>query len=196
MSSAGRWFLLVVGVVAALVVLVALIEMVRRARARAGGWVDYIRNGAPVRNDDLVAAIEGRLDRLDEVALVRAAVGAIDLPSGRVAARDPGRPGIDEIRLCEVAFPRGRFTVHALVGTRDGDQRCAAPWIRFTDEPIARLEVAFEENTPPIAERRCELPSIGVDSGTVALGSPEALAAAPATPGTWRRGRRTAPTHT
>ena len=97
------------------------------------------------------------------------------LPSGRLVASDAfvigGVPFTFEV-------PRGRHRVTILrADFADGDRRVAAAMVRIRPGDPARWELALVAGQDPATLRPGEVFGYGVDSGTGAFTSPEAVAA-------------------
>jgi hypothetical protein len=131
------------------------------AQGGTPSWADALRSGAH-------ATSQG------ELRLEHREIGRLRLPSGRIVAADPlVEPSLPPFTR---HVPPGAYPVRLAIAhyPGDGDQRVAAAWLAFSEQPVVGWEPAQLEGLPP--RRPGEPAAYAVDSATGSFLSQEGAA--------------------
>lgn len=163
-------------VLLALFTLIWVIEYFRRIRADKSGFQEFLQRGAPHSHDALLRAFEGIAPEADFTGTIQVIhLGELKVPSGKIVSCDPAYLLDDFISAFTENIPVGVWPVEAVVLEQAGDQRIAALRVSWKQESVAFFEPAFDERARAICARNRELPVVGVDSGTAAVLSEDAV---------------------
>ncbi|HNB16977.1 MAG TPA: DUF4241 domain-containing protein [Candidatus Obscuribacter sp.] len=158
-----------------LLLVVFMVELVRRRREDFAGFEEWVILGARHDFPQLLDAFAGHGAPLGG-HLRTVSLGEINLPSGRLIVGDPAFFAETDFQAFDELLPPGRHKVDALVLEKGGDQRVCALRIVWIEAVPHHFQPAWPaESRFRCLEQRC-LPGFGVDSALAALLSPEALA--------------------
>lgn len=91
-------------------------------------------------------------------------IGKLKVPSGRIIACDPLH--IDEYGIpFNQLFPTGEFPVQLSIANVDNAGSIAFARIKFSDEPVARWELALIKDQQPLPVGGDKIHGFGVDAG-------------------------------
>lgn len=175
-------FLILLAVSIVLGGLFYIYEKIRRWRADQGGFQEQLDEGAPHIHPELILALAGNMSEDSEdgvpVKPEPLVIGQITLGQDGLMAADPsfalcemrrGQPV--ELFAFEESFPHGRFDL-VMLRVTEPDQRVAALQLVFVEDEPAYLEPAWTPGERARARQMREMPALGVDSGTMAIGTP------------------------
>jgi hypothetical protein len=103
------------------------------------------------------------------------ALGAVDLPSGRVVLADPFIVS-DRDKPLTLSFPPGRYPVElAVADAGESGQRVALARLKLSDAPTVKWSMALAEGQDLASLKGDEIFGFGVDSGTGGFIDPQVL---------------------
>lgn len=158
-----------------LLLVVFLVELVRRRREDFAGFEEWVILGARHDFSQLLDAFAGQgAPGGGQLRVVD--LGPVNLPSGRLIVGDPAFFVETDFEAFDELLPPGLHKVEALILEKGGDQRVCALRILWAEAVPHHFQPAWPaESRFRCLEQRC-LPGFGVDSAMAALLSPEALA--------------------
>ncbi len=181
-------FLVLLGIGFVIGLVLYAYEKARRWRADQGGFQEQIDEGAPHIQPDLLLALMGNPTEDTENGVLLEpepqVIGAITVGEDGLLASDPAyvlrlvqTGGSPDPLVFQEGFPHGRHEV-ILLRVQGSDQRVAALQVVFVEEAEpAFMEPAWTPEELARTREMREMPSLGVDSGLMALGTPLAFQA-------------------
>ncbi len=174
-SSAGMIVLKSVGILAlvigGLLGIGWVFELRRRKGWAAAGFDEFLRAGAPLKHEKFTSAFTRAPFTDEEVNVTVERACFLNVTEGRITASDPAFAHDHD--PFDQSLPQGCFPVDVIIGRRnDGDQRCMAVRLKFTDHPEVRLEPAWTSGAKEAAIKTKSFPSVGVDTAMAAIFSP------------------------
>lgn len=91
-------------------------------------------------------------------------VGKVKIPTGRIIACDPLHVDEYGIPYTQV-FPTGEFPVQLSIANVQGEETVAFARINFSNEPVARWELALIKGQQPIPVGDKKIEGYGIDAG-------------------------------
>ena len=112
------------------------------------------------------AFIKGTKENLNDadLNLYGITIGKLKITSGKIIACDPLH--IDEYGIPYTqVFPTGEFPVQLSIAELKGEETIAFVRINFSDEPVAKWEMALQKGQEPLPVDGEEIHGYGVDAG-------------------------------
>lgn len=156
--------------------LIWIIELIRRRKEDDSGFQEFLRAGAPHKHDSILRAFEGLAPEVDFTGTLSVhSVGNLNVQSGLIVACDPAFVSAEHVNPFETLVPIGQWPVTAVVLNLPEDKRVAALKVIWSDDAVEYFTPAFSKDEQNICAERRYLPAVGVDSGTAAILSVEAI---------------------